>query len=712
LDRVGAVTDPSSSLAAPAAALAPARIQPRRLPLTYRAGLTLSAVVMLILPLLYFGLIGAAAWGLWWYVAGAGISLRQFGGATGLIVYLAPLAIGPVLILFLIKPLFSPGKKPAESLLLDLGSEPRLREWIASICTTIGAPMPAEVRIDCEANASAGFRRGPLGLIRRDLVLTIGLPLVADLNCRQFGAVLAHEFGHFTQTGGLAATQAIRRVNAWFSRVVFQRDRWDAWLARASTRGDVRVVIILATARQCIWLARRILHGLMYCGHAATCYQCRQMEFDADYYAVHFAGTDATLQLLRELPWLNAGVQGTRQQLDMLWRDGRLVDDLPSFIAFQRSIVPGEFANRLETAANEERSKWSNTHPTRRQREEHARALNQPGIYREEAAARDLFADFGATARRATLHYYNEQLRLKATPAVLVDTPAVVAEARETSDQIQALRRLARGTCDSWRPVLLSESDLSPAGDAAALRAVLADRRQWLQDHGEELERLEQDFQQALQRRQRAQLAVELLGAGGKVKAKDYGIGAGTTAAAEAASGQFAADLAARRTALAAGDAAFRDWLVAASRMAAVETADDPGATTCAAELRRLAGSFASLSPVFRCLGETQAAGALLAGFLGQAPANRKNVLFGARAEGLRRLAEIPLAQGVQRCADVAYPFPHSRGPINLATFVAASLQNLDPYTTALRRLQLLNDLYYRLLGRIVFLHERGELRS
>ncbi len=35
-----------------------------------------------------------------------------------------------------------------------------------------------------------------------DLVLTIGLPLVAGLSAKEFAGILAHEFGHFTQ--GLA----------------------------------------------------------------------------------------------------------------------------------------------------------------------------------------------------------------------------------------------------------------------------------------------------------------------------------------------------------------------------------------------------------------------------------------------------------------------------------------------------------------------------
>jgi hypothetical protein len=53
-----------------------------------------------------------------------------------------------------------------------------------------------------------------LGVFKKDLVLTIGLPLVAGLSVREFGGVLAHEFGHFAQGGGMRLTALVRYVNA------------------------------------------------------------------------------------------------------------------------------------------------------------------------------------------------------------------------------------------------------------------------------------------------------------------------------------------------------------------------------------------------------------------------------------------------------------------------------------------------------------------
>ena len=99
-------------------------------------------------------------------------------------------------------------------------------------------------------NASAGFmRQGVAGVLSNDLVLTIGLPLVAGLTVRQLGGVLAHEFGHFAQGGGMRLTAIVRGVNAWFARVVFERDEWDLRLEQWSKNLDGRVAILL-------WLAK------------------------------------------------------------------------------------------------------------------------------------------------------------------------------------------------------------------------------------------------------------------------------------------------------------------------------------------------------------------------------------------------------------------------------------------------------------------------
>ncbi len=96
--------------------------------------------------------------------------------------------------------------------------------FIDRLCDAVHAPRPRRIDVDCQVNASAGFRRGMLSmLLGRDPVLTIGLPFVAGMNARQFAGILAHEFGHFAQGGGIRLIYVIRPISFWFTRVVYER---------------------------------------------------------------------------------------------------------------------------------------------------------------------------------------------------------------------------------------------------------------------------------------------------------------------------------------------------------------------------------------------------------------------------------------------------------------------------------------------------------
>ena len=109
------------------------------------------------------------------------------------------------------KPLLAARPKRAQPLALNPSDNPLLYAFIAKICDAVGAPTPQRIDMDCQLNASASFRRGFRSMKGSDLVLTIGLPLVANFSAREFAGVVAHEFGHFTQGAGMRLSYIIRR---------------------------------------------------------------------------------------------------------------------------------------------------------------------------------------------------------------------------------------------------------------------------------------------------------------------------------------------------------------------------------------------------------------------------------------------------------------------------------------------------------------------
>jgi Zn-dependent protease with chaperone function len=232
--------------------------------------------------------------GVYWHAVHDVAILEGRGGGRGrLLLYLAPLIIGIILILFMVKPLFARRMRKTHPLTLNRAEEPTLHDFVDRLCEIVRAPKPTRIDVDTAVNASASFGEGSLSFLRHDLVLTVGLPLVAGLNLRQLTGVLAHEFGHFAQGGAMRLTYLIRHINNWFARVVYERDSWDDWLANAShDGGHWGITLVVALARFFVWVTRWILWILMFMGHVVSSIMLRQMEYDADRYEARVAGSE------------------------------------------------------------------------------------------------------------------------------------------------------------------------------------------------------------------------------------------------------------------------------------------------------------------------------------------------------------------------------------------------------------------------------------
>ena len=192
------------------------RLEPTKASLLYRLGLFAVAVAMVFLPLIYLGIILITGWSVFYHAMNHTdlMSGNTGGGGGAVLAYLAPLVIGPIAILFMVKPLFARREEAEATLTLEEGEAPALNLFVRKICEAVGAPQPKEIEIDCQVNAAASFRRGWLSLFGQDLKLIVGLPLVAGMSLRSFGGVLAHEFGHFAQGAGMRLTFVIRNINA------------------------------------------------------------------------------------------------------------------------------------------------------------------------------------------------------------------------------------------------------------------------------------------------------------------------------------------------------------------------------------------------------------------------------------------------------------------------------------------------------------------
>lgn len=385
----------------------------------YRVGLLLVTVMMILLPLVYLAMIVAAAWGVYEYGTHLTFLLHYtYGGFHFMLLrwmaYFGPLFVGIVLVLFMVKPVFARRAPQAQPLAMNPALEPALYAFISTICDLVGAPMPKRIDLDCQLNASAGFRRGAASLLKDDLVLTIGLPLVAGLSLRELAGIIAHEFGHFTQGFGMRLSYVIRNINAWFARVVYQRDAWDLWLEEWSDQvQDFRVMIVVISARMAVGFSRLLLMALMFLGHGVSCFLLRQMEYDADSYEIKIAGSDTFEAAARRIAALSQAMGKSYKEMRTTWNLSRRVpEDFPAYLIMQEAKLPPAARQQLQDTLGLATTGLFDTHPSDGDRIRRARQAREPGVFHLDLPASVLFSRFDVVSKQVTQLHYAEDLGL------------------------------------------------------------------------------------------------------------------------------------------------------------------------------------------------------------------------------------------------------------------------------------------------------------
>jgi len=441
------------------------RIEPVRTSATYKLGIFLAAAVMIVLPLIYVGFIVLAAYLVYWHMVHDTAILSAGGGRRGavwaFIIYVAPIFIGGILVLFMIKPLFARPAQRGRIRSLTKRSDPLLFAFVERICAVVGAPQPQRIDVDAQVNASASFRRGVFSMFGNDLVLTIGIPLVAGLNLRQFAGVLAHEFGHFTQGAGMRLTFLVRSISHWFTRVVYERDEWDEKLAAWAAETDIRIGIILHIARLFVWLTRKILWVLMMIGHIVAGFMLRQMEFDADRHEVRMAGSDTFESTARRLVMLNVASQGAHADLSHFYKEGRLADNLPRLIVANIAHIPEKAKQQIEKMVDETQTGLFDTHPADKDRIAAAHREPTEGVFRLECPASAVFGHFAAVSRNVTEDVYRGVFGSRFQASQMHPIDDLLDRQDKEIEAGKALERFYQGEFRALRPVRLPDLSLT-----------------------------------------------------------------------------------------------------------------------------------------------------------------------------------------------------------------------------------------------------------
>jgi Zn-dependent protease with chaperone function len=683
---------------------------------TYRLTLAAVALVMVLLPVFYVGLIAGGLWGLVAYARFLFVSfLPQQPGLGMRFFSFLPLFAGSVVLICLVKPLFARSVSKDSPVRLTPEQEPLLFQFVARLCAALNAPVPKEIRVDCQVNASASFRRGLLSLASDDLVLTLGLPLVAGLSLQQLAGVMAHELGHFSQRAGLRVSVVIRVVNMWFFRLVYQRDRLDAALESAVDktrfpwiRSYFRITLFF------VKMTRRVLWALMMFGHMVSSFLMRQMEYDADRYEVRLAGFSSFDFTMRELFSLNVAHDVTMQDLDEQWKEKRLVDNFPRLLILNRREWVRQIAPQLETYLRNEPEGLFDTHPTARQRT--ARALREKGVgvFTSDLPATALFYDFDRLAREISLHFYQGLVGNQLEARNLIPLQKVRETQELEESQRGALERFFQNP--DWvrglplpqkLPALPPDPKIVITELEKARRGVIAKDA----DHTKEI----QSFREAAGHRINALRARALRDAGFRIRPEDFGLNSSDPAIASMEADRAESEMRASASRL----EKFEKLEVRRLGLALV-LLEEPHV---AARLREAIAWRQEYPPLLACAAfltgkfpkilELRTTKMVLDVLVQEIrPDQPDPQLFGVIADRLETLQE-QLKELHRELRNEPYPFEHAREEINLAQVIIPNMPTTGDLggfiAAALYAWDRLLEIYARLLGRMAWMAEKVE---
>ena len=375
--------------------------RPEKVSTAYCLHLGIVAVLMVLLPMVYVSAMSVVAYGTWWHATNNFDIIESY---LGVIWYAVPILGGGLLTLFFLKPLIAGSSvREPQPVRLDPDKEPTIFHLVDSITEALGAPMPTEILVDADVNASASLRRGALS---KDLTLTIGMPLFYGMRIEQLTGVLAHEFGHFAQQYGMRFATVIHYINYWFYRQAHMEDGWDdmidAWGESENLIGTLSAVL----AKLGAFLVRLLLMLLAWFASMLSSGLSRHMEFDADRYQVELTGSSAYEDLARRMRVLAAGHAAANELAAAGLAEGRLPDNIPTLAAEITASFDDATIKKIIAEIEEVNSTVFDTHPPDLERMAAANKLDRAGVFRNGDSALKLLREPGRLGMHVTLQWY------------------------------------------------------------------------------------------------------------------------------------------------------------------------------------------------------------------------------------------------------------------------------------------------------------------
>lgn len=326
---------------------------------------------------------------------------------TGMIA-LGFVGMGFLIFFFLIKFIFSGSKKVDRSHLVEITKtqQPELFNLISEIVTEVNTDFPKKVYISADVNASVFYDSNFWSMffpVRKNL--QIGLGLMNATSATELKAILAHEFGHFSQRS-MKVGSYVHQVNKVIYNMLYENEGYnsilDSWSNISAyfalfAKGSVLVI-------QGIQYVLSKVYTVLNLNYMAL---SREMEFHADAVAASVAGSQPLVNSLLRLGFADLSlnlvfnyydnkIQHAQKPLNLypqhyyLLNKMAMLEELP--IQDNLPVLSVDSYKKFNKTKLVLDDQWS-SHPSTEQRVERLKALNEPIKSPYSGIAIDLLVD-------------------------------------------------------------------------------------------------------------------------------------------------------------------------------------------------------------------------------------------------------------------------------------------------------------------------------
>ena len=303
---------------------------------------------------------------------------------------------------FMILPMFSRRGLRPRYLSLTERQQGRFFLFLRRLCKAMDAPMPDEVVLDCQANASVR-RISPLRS-RERLQLMIGTPLIEGLTAVRLAGVITHELAHFRQRGGRRLGYAIATLGNLFETLAEHRGtRQERMLAeKFRLRQDLKQTAIYGGTLALVAAARKICRGLAWIGRIIGSRHSRQLEFDADRWQARLIGNARFADLMREIVMIDIAHHQAFNSMPEHQEENRFPIDLADYGMAFRALIDEETETAIWMDLQTVKTGLFDSHPSIADRLANVREFERNPSPEYDVPARELFRDWKSFSQLAT----------------------------------------------------------------------------------------------------------------------------------------------------------------------------------------------------------------------------------------------------------------------------------------------------------------------